>query len=496
METTEDFLPFRETVETAYQQTGLDLDHVLTLLQSMSSTAAGDAALLGFAGAADLARLVEDISRVVEYFQVIAAGAVDRARKETAAGGSAVTSWATGWSAEEAARGPAAQPADDGYRNSTEFLRASLRVSAAEVRRRLCLGASILPQAGITGQPVPPRHGELGAAVAAGSIASHSASLVTSALDRVRHRCTAEAVQRMEHALTRTAIEHDSDFLIRVARRWADALDQDGAEPAEEVLRQVQGAFVRRPRFGLQHVEIFATAEQFEQLLTVMNTATNPRTQSGPLGGTGQEAAEYGLDRRSRPQKHLDGLVGACSVALASGTLPSAGGLRPQVMVTIAYRDLLDELEGRTASTGGSFLFTGPVTASTVRKIACDADIIPVVLGGKSRILDVGRASRVFPPHVRKAITARDLGCAFPGCTIPASWCEAHHITYWSRGGTSGTENGTLLCSHHHHLVHKEKWTIQVSAGIPWFIPPPHVDPRREPRRNHYFRHSAYSVVG
>ena len=136
----------------------------------------------------------------------------------------------------------------------------------------------------------------------------------------------------------------------------------------------------------------------------------------------------------------------------------------------------------------GSLLFTGPVTAWTVRKIACDADIIPVLLGGEGRILDIGRASRLFPPHLRKALIARDQGCAFPGCTIPAPWCEAHHITYWSRGGTSGTDNGTLLCSHHHHVIHKEAWSIQVRTGVPWFIPPPHLDPRQRPRRNHYFK--------
>ncbi|MGO4122546.1 HNH endonuclease, partial [Arthrobacter sp. YAF16] len=236
-------------------------------------------------------------------------------------------------------------------------------------------------------------------------------------------------------------------------------------------------------------------------------------------------------DRRSRPQKSLDGLVGACKVALASGALPATGGLRPQVMVTIDYRDLLERLQrdtgtaadgagqvsatgqferagttgpgqfGRVGATGhgpgagslgftgtGTLAFTGPVTAATIRKIACDADIIPVLLGAQGRILDIGRTSRIFPPHLRKAITARDQGCAFPGCTIPAPWCEAHHINYWSTGGTTSTDNGTLLCSHHHHLTHKEQWTIQIRAGIPWFIPPPHLDPRQTPRRNHYFR--------
>ena len=220
------------------------------------------------------------------------------------------------------------------------------------------------------------------------------------------------------------------------------------------------------------------------------------------------------LDLRSRPQKLLDGLVGACKVALAAGTLPAAGGLRPQVMVTIDYRDLLTRLghdrrrhprrparHRQTPSTPsttehtGNLLFTGPVTASTVRKIACDADIIPVLLGSEGRILDIGRASRVFPPHIRKALTARDQGCAFPGCTIPAPWCEAHHITYWSRGGTTGTDNGALLCSHHHHVIHKEQWTIQLRTGIPWFIPPPHIDPRQKPRRNYYFHPADLSTA-
>ena len=167
---------------------------------------------------------------------------------------------------------------DDGYRNTTEFLRARLRISAAEARRRLSLADSLLPRQGFTGEPLPPVHGELGSAVAAGEVASRAATIITLALDRVRHVCDADAADRMEHALTRTAAENDPDFLARVARSWTDALDQDGAEPSEELLRQLQGAFIRKPRHGLQHLEIFATAEQFEHLLTVMNTATNPRT--------------------------------------------------------------------------------------------------------------------------------------------------------------------------------------------------------------------------
>ncbi len=581
-----------------------ELARCLELLKSIGSTAVDEAALLSFREAADFADKVEEISRAAEYLQIVAAGAVDRSRREAAvaarsaaagSGSSTGVGWVTGWGAEAAAAdheappapNPAnSDPADDGYRNATEFLRARLRISAPEARRRISLASAVLPGTGFTGHTEPPERPELAAAVATGTVASRPATIITMALDRVRHHATEDTTARMEHALTRTAAEYDTDFLTRIARRWTDAIDQDGSEPSEEELRRRQGVFLRPARRGLHHLEIFATPDQYEPLLTVMNTATNPRTRAGGTDGCvarhdaseGTDAAAGGeavpdpdpdqcqeleLDRRTRPQRLLDGFVGACKAALTTGTLPAAGGLRPQVMVTIDYRDLLDRLEhttaqgpryrSRTAATGtrtgtgdagrpgnaspedatahhsgpttsapatgsgptnsghsatcagicsgdspagspgipgipgtGSFTFTGPVPASAIRKIACDADIIPVLLGSQGRILDIGRTTRIFPPHIRKAITARDQGCAFPACTIPAPWCEAHHITYWSHGGNTSTDNGTLLCSHHHHLIHKEQWTIHVNSGIPWFIPPPHIDPGQQPRRNHH----------
>ena len=588
MEAVRDFISFQDTDRVADPAGQSGVEEALAVLRAVSSTAVGDAALLGFQAASDFAGSVEEVSRVVEYLQLVAAAAVDRTRKQSGAtAAKRANSWTTGWrdtpcspataaafaprpagSALDAGSGSAGVVAgiwcagDDGYRNTGEFLRARLRIGAGEARRRLSLAGDLLPRQGFTGEPLPALHAELGAAVAAGDIASRPAGTVSLALDRVRHLCDTDTLDRMEHALTRTAAGNDPDFLARVARNWMDAIDQDGAEPSEELLRQLQGVFIRKPRHGLQHLEIYATTEQFEHLLTVMNTATNPRTPataptgttpagstpgrahpgtstgdggtcgegSGEGGGRGARGDGSGggvfsggvcgdgvfrgggdvvLDLRSRPQKHLDGLVGACKAALSTGLLPATGGLRPQVMVTIDYRDLLARLRptesrhgtetlhgtetgngsgsGGPAAHTGAMLFTGPVTASTVRKIACDADIIPVLLGSEGRVLDIGRATRIFPPHIRKALTARDQGCAFPGCTIPAPWCEAHHITYWSRGGTTSTDNGVLLCSHHHHIIHKEHWSIHLRTGTPWFIPPPHVDPRQKPQQNHYF---------
>ncbi|MFC9352045.1 DUF222 domain-containing protein [Arthrobacter sp. NPDC057013] len=555
------------------------VDQALALLEQ-DAISAEDAAFWGFGQAADFADRVERLSRRVERLQVIAAGAVDRSRT------AALTAAASPLVPEPVPEaltgpvpgpgpGPAAvsepSPGDDGSRSSVEFLRDRLRISSAEARRRLGLADSVLPRTGFGGQQLPPRYEELAAAVNTAQISSRAATTITLALDRARHFTTPGHTAAMEHDLTRAAIENDADFLTRVAKHWAEAIDQDGTEPSEAALRQIQGAFIRRPKHGLQHLEIFATAEQFETITTVMNTATNPRTPprtpprtdrqaaggngpggtgaggTGPgetdsggagsggadsggadsggagsggagSGGSGAEPAslagwdtadppEVSLDHRSQGQKRLDGLVGALQTVLTTDTLPANGGHRPQILVTINYRDLLADLQHRqdaqwahggvqgprpahlrgTGTGTALFAFGGPVNPATIRKIACDADIIPVVLGSQGRILDIGRASRVFPPHIRKAITARDQGCAFPGCTIPAAWCEAHHITYWSRGGPTSTGNGVLLCSHHHHLIHKEHWTIQITNQVPWFKPPPELDPQRKPRRNNYF---------
>ncbi|MCX2748960.1 DUF222 domain-containing protein [Arthrobacter sp. MI7-26] len=510
-----------------------DLDQAVAAMDALRSTALSDSRLFGFAEAAEFAGRVEEISRTVEFLQIVAAGAVERTRREAQAARqpSPASGWRTGWTESTAAAADTAIPdvpvpasaasltgaaatVDDGYRNAAEFLRARLRIGIGEARRRLALASVVLPQAGIAGQEIPARHQVLAAALSSATVPSRSATVISVALDQVRHIADTETALQMEQALTNTAVQSDPDFVSRMAKRWVDAIDQDGSEPSEEELRHRQGAFIRKPRRGLHYLEIFATAEQFETLATVMNTATNPRLRhdtdeaqdTDPGGTTGKNTtggtagfpehdgtAPPPLDRRSRAQKLLDGLVGACAVALSTGELPSNGGLRPQVMVTIDHRELLERVEHQTTtanprlSTGAS-TFQGPIHPSVIRKIACDADIIPVLLGSDSRVLDIGRTTRVFPPHIRKAITARDQGCAFPDCTIPAPWCEAHHITYWSHGGTTGTDNGILACSHHHHVIHKEQWTITMDSGVAWFKPPPHIDPRQTPRRNHYFR--------
>ncbi len=141
---------------------------------------------------------------------------------------------------------------------------------------------NVLPQAGMTGQEIPARREILARPLGSALVPSRSATIISTALDKVRHLTDEETITRMEHALTTTAVETDPDFVTTMTKRWIDSIDQNGPEPSEELLRQHQGAFLRkRRRYGLHHIEIFATDEQYETLTTVMNTATNPRLTTG-----------------------------------------------------------------------------------------------------------------------------------------------------------------------------------------------------------------------
>ena len=133
--------------------------------------------------------------------------------------------------------------------------------------------------------------------------------------------------------------------------------------------------------------------------------------------------------------------------------LPTHGGTTTSVMVTIDLDTLMSGLGIATTSTGDR------ITAEQARRMACQARIIPVVLGRKGEVLDLGRSARLFSPAQRKAMAIRDKECTADGCSIPAAWCEAHHHKQpWSQGGRTDLADGKLLCSFHHHRAHDPAW--------------------------------------
>lgn len=131
--------------------------------------------------------------------------------------------------------------------------------------------------------------------------------------------------------------------------------------------------------------------------------------------------------------------------------LPTVGGVGATVVVTMTLESLMGGLAKASLDTGEV------ISAATARRLACEAGIIPMVLGGKSEVLDVGRRRRFHTKAQRLAIAQRDKTCAAPGCDAPPGRCQVHHVIPWSKGGATNVKDGTLYCSGHHAMAHDPK---------------------------------------
>lgn len=104
-----------------------------------------------------------------------------------------------------------------------------------------------------------------------------------------------------------------------------------------------------------------------------------------------------------------------------------------------------------------------PVTATMLRMMAVDAQILPAVMGGKPIPLDMGRATRLYSPGQKLAIAERDRGCI--SCPAPPAFCDTHHIELWSEDGKTDVDNGALMCTGCHHRLHEQFWRVEVTAS-------------------------------
>ena len=433
------------------------------------------------------------------------------------------------------------------FRNIAEYLRDALRISLRTAKTRVELAHELAPAPSLDGGYVPaPRYGDVAHRFFASDIGSAAADIVIDTINQVE-RAAAQAqvltpqVQDQLTAgqaqLSEQATLLDPDGLRQVAKRWSQYttfwFDQDGT-PDPEVLNRKRGAFYRGESQGLHNWTLRVDSLFHERLRVLASVVNNPhasfhalKTLLEQLFGTtlpaftapvaplrpeaeGQQALfsedELGqpiadADDRTREQKLLDGLTAVVDtgMSLASTTFPTSGGLAPQLSVIMDYQTLYDQLthedcpathaaQPRATNFISQALFTGPISPASIRPLSCEAELIPAVLGSDGAVLDLGRTARFFSPDQRRALIARDRGCAAPNCTIPAPWCDAHHVVSWQDGGPTNVANAVLLCSHHHHAVHSGMWAITMESGVAWFVPAPYVDPDRRPRRNRYWR--------
>ena len=310
-------------------------------------------------------------------------------------------------------------------------------------------------------------------AMADGALSLEQAKVIVHGLDRLPRDLDAAQREAAAVRLVELGREFGPYGLSRLVNRVVEVVAPEVAEDADRRAierieaeqardryltwsKDVDGGFVLRGKFG-------KVAGQ--QLVGALRS----------LASRQRKAARAAGEEMSWTQAQADALVELADHFGSCKRLPRLGADRPRILVGVE----LDVLKGKLGI--ATLLNTGDrITAGEARRLACDAEILPVIMNGKSVPLDLGRKRRLFTGHLRALLIRRDKGCAFPGCDRGPEECEAHHILSWFLGGRTKLSNGVLLCAYHHHIVEPNpngppdhQWMIRLnSRGNPEFGAP------------------------
>jgi Domain of unknown function (DUF222)/HNH endonuclease len=357
--------------------------------------------------------------------------------------------------------------ADRGYRSSAGALSDLVGWEHVEARRRVVAAEQVAPRAGLDGSSLPPRLSATAAVFAAGRASLRHVEVIARVLDGPSaRRLTPEQWTGAESALAAKAELYTPSELQAWGAALVEALDQDGEEPDDRPSAQVNELHLTRLATGGGKLKgRFDDAAMFDNIAAVIDAKAKPLTRD---------------DDRTAGQRQAEALADVCGYVLdhgPAGLVPECGGHRPHVNVLIRLEDLQNRARAACLD------FGGVVSPEALRMLCCDATVVPIVMNGAGQPLDVGRATRTIPDGLRRAVAARDRGCAHPGCDRPPSWSEVHHIREWELGGETTLSNLVMLCRAHHRQTHFTEWIVRIRDGLPEFIPPKWIDVHQKPRR-------------
>ncbi|GGF56206.1 HNH endonuclease [Marmoricola endophyticus] len=297
-------------------------------------------------------------------------------------------------------------------------------------------------------------------AMARGEVAEDQARVIVSAVDALPDDLEPGLAERAEKELVHYAGEFDAIGLRRLGRTILEVVAPEIAE--EHLRRQLEAeerAAAQDHRFTMTrdgHGRCYgrftipeAEGAMLERALLALSSPVHRRHEGlEPVAvstprGRGEAFAAY---VSHYPEQEL----------------PASGGLAATVVVTMTMGDLLGDTETP------AWLDTGePITAATARRMACEAAVVPAVLGKDSEVLDLGRQARFHTKAQRLAIALRDQCCTAEGCDRPPGMCHVHHDDRWHLGGHTSVDRGRLLCARHHTLVHDRRYHVERSPDHP-----------------------------
>jgi len=323
-----------------------------------------------------------------------------------------------------------------------------------------------------------PRWGPLAAKVVAGSASVAKAATIVRFHEEEIGVADPDQVHEIVTAMVRVCASVPVSELNRLAAHGRACLTRAG---------ELDGQDARlRDRRALTKVATWAGLAEYRLVLdpegaAVLDAALDPLPVPAPapdgsrprgaVGGVTDQRGEgrgagnaTGLTEGTEPAtRRADALLELVARAMS---FPTTGGRTPRTQLVVTMT--LDALVG--SATGGGVCGTDVVLSpATVRRLACEADIVPEVLGASPEMADPRWARRCFTSAQRRALAVRDGGCSFTACTIAPESCEVHHVLHWADGGDTEPANGALLCTRHHVLVHEQGLTAAVTErGVTW----------------------------
>jgi hypothetical protein len=309
----------------------------------------------------------------------------------------------------------------DGALSVTEWLRSRCKLSGGAAAERVAIARQLekLPQTE--------------AAFAKGDVGYQHVAVLARTVEHVG----AAAVRKAEGSLLQAAQTMDPGKFTGVAKSFEHRVDAAGALAEANRAYQRRYFHISEPQDGIVRLDGVLDAEGGATLRTALQAFMKPVKD----------------DDRSYGQRNADALVELGRQG--SGGKRDGAGPRPQLII----RATVDTLAGTKGAPAGELEGGGTVPAETVQRYACDSAISRITGQGELEH-ELNHASRTLPASTRRALEARDRHCVFPGCTRPLSWCDGHHLVWWTRGGATTLPNLAMICRPHHRMVHEEGWRL------------------------------------
>jgi hypothetical protein len=291
-------------------------------------------------------------------------------------------------------------------------------------------------------------------ALAAGEVTAAQAEVIVDAVLALPASVGPDGREKAELHLLEQAGEFNPKQLRLLGRHLLDVIDPDAADERLAAQLEAEERNARRSCFlqiyadehGTTHLRGAVPTSAGDHLLTALNAFASPRRPD-----------PYARKDASGKQVANADLLGQAFVEMVqrypNDRLPQSGGTNATILVTMSIETLLGGLESAELLTGHQ------LSPAEARRQACEAGIVPVVLGGESQPLDYGREKRFHTPAQRRLIFTRDKTCRAEGCEIPANWCHVHHEDPWLQGGPTCVDNGVTLCARHHTAAHDSRFT-------------------------------------